>query len=442
MPAETPFDELPYDPFQRSSGSGRGGNGAFSDPAASPYNCKADAINLTGTIANGQTLLTITGGGTLTSADQGKLFAMPGANGPGHAFCGSIVAVTSPTTAVMSVAATATGAVLIYLGTDNTAALQACIDEKGCVLFTGTYGHTGLRLGENVTFFGTGLGTARLWRLGEGAGGPALGMKAGAIAQGVRVEGMLVRCCGVGTALDGINLGTETPGLTDFALGGVIEHVMVADATGWNLRLHTNVAELHHVWVENFLGTSVQNTVGGIYLTGGVVRGYHINVEGAFPSGPMRLAAGGGSEFHSLQFELAGNYPTVDVISIESTQQSLYSVTFPTGNAMVGRDFIRIANGVQHTRVFDYGVGAGMTLATCLNDTYYGWTEAFGANIFNGSYVQDEQVSRVKRVSPASLPAVNSPFSDGLILLDDDGVDGHLIFYTNNRRYRVTGSSF
>ncbi len=427
------------------TGFGGGGGGSSGGIA----NARGDGRFLTATVTAATTGLSISGG-TLTQADVGKMFVIPGGGGAGLAHSTTIASVLTGTTGTLTAAPATTVTQRAYIATDDTAAIQAALDAAGAsgnqtsnhvTLPAGYFGFTTLRLWNSQVLEGAGPNTTSLVRMGVGAGGPAIAMTAGQAASGTCIRNLRVLCNQVGTNLNGIELGTQTPGLTDWALGGTMDNVLLYDSTGWGVRAHVNVAKMSNVWVQAEYPTN-QSTAGGMYITGGVLTSTFLNIEGFWPSNFLKLAAGF-SNFYGLQVEAEGSFPTIPLVSIEAPGNSFYGV-FISGGTRVGSDLFKIGGAIQFTRINDISLSGPMTFINTVNDLLRSVTVPYVVNATLAGYTNAPiNYFMVQTLPTASLPPANANGSmNGQVFIEDTGAGPNWVVYLGNVRYHIVAGAW
>ena len=396
------------------------------------FGAKGDGRSVNCSLANGQ-LGFVLNSGTLTSSDVGKSFVFPGAAGTGEALATTIATVTSSTTGTLTHAPASSPSGTAYIATDDTAAIQAAIDASSSVyLPDAMFGYTQLQLHDWMKLYGSGNGTT-LQCVG-GDSGPHIMMKSGAAAQGVVLEDFFVRCGQVGVDRNGIELGTETPGTTDFSLGSRITNVQIWDATGVQLRLHVNVASIDNVWCESAYPT-VQATCGGAYLTGGVLNTRLLNIEGTYGTTPLRSAAGY-TNHQSLQMEVSGLSNSIDVISVEGSNH-VFALPYVFLGSTV-RDVMRIGSGVFHVTVNGLA-RIGTTAANLVNDVPNAYTISITSS-WVPYYNTDFEFHRLERWTNATLPAAGFSRDDGRYGVNFDTRE--FVYFMGTGRYKLVGTAF
>jgi hypothetical protein len=239
--------------------------------------------------------------------------------------------------------------------TDDTAAIQGALNSASygvpVQLLAATYRFTTLCLRTATSLIGAGIRTSTLIRSGVGTGGPALDMCAGHAAVAMHLTDFSLNANSIGVLLNGIELGTETPGVTDLAIGSSLENVFVENATGTAWVLYVNVAEGRNLW-------SWRSRI-GFDIRGTVFYGYDINPE--YSTLQDLILTAKASAIFGLQTE-GDSTPdaTVDVISVNGPDSSLYGVW--SNHTIARRGVVGITGlGTNTTIVSVHNEGVGPT---------------------------------------------------------------------------------
>lgn len=332
-------------------------------------------------ITNGTAALT-SASLAFTSADVGKMVVVTGAAASGKPGLGTISAVTNGTAATVSFTAgsTVSGA-LCELATNDAAALQSALTASLNVrILPGNYCGTTLRLRQSHQLTGTGVNTSRIWRCDVGSvGGSFVKMVSGDVAEQLYIHNLGFWCNQIfdgATALNGIELGTETPALTEFATTSLIDTVQIFAPSGIGLYLRSNAGIVRNLWVLSVptLGTPTTLTTTtsiGMQIDGSQLIGTFLDVEGNFGGGEVKINAPFTS-IDGLHIESRGVYAAVDAVTINADEVTLRDIFACGVGVTTRRDIIRILAGGEFVNIFSMTPSPGgcgtYTFAYAIND--------------------------------------------------------------------------
>jgi hypothetical protein len=254
--------------------------------------------------------------------------------------------------------------------TDDTAAIQAAIDQaNGGVVWLPTpavtYRFSNLTLPSGCRLMGAHMRMTTLRRL-EGATGPAIREKTPAEgnpsgATGIRIEQLCVD--GAGGSGDGIDLGSQTPGL-QLASQATISNVYVSKfPTGVGFKLQANAISFYYLWVDRCsIGIQTLGAGANIFhsIWSELCTQYHLLVQDI------------GNQFFGIQIEdaVSGTSPTVRVESFDNTLSGIFIAlgtnkltviqNVAGANRNVYRDILLVPHGNTWTDLVRHdGTGAG-----------------------------------------------------------------------------------
>jgi hypothetical protein len=257
---------------------------------------------------------------------------------------------------------------------DDTTAVQAALDalpaDGGTVLLPpGSAGFTTLRLPSNATLRGAGPNATFLKRLGAGSGGPAIAMKPGHPATRMTLDGFRLFGNGVGPTLNGIELGTEAPGTTDFALYSSLRNLVVTGCTGTGIVVYANAAYASNCWAQaNLVGWDVRGTSMGLY---GCAAENNTEEE--------LILAAAASDVFGFHTETSAANAAKDVVSVtgaRNTVRGLYS-----NRSVVRRYLVNLGAGAVSTQIEKVTYVGGGALTALVNDAVLGTAVAVTANL-------------------------------------------------------------
>jgi len=313
-----------------------------------------------------------------TSADVGKSVVVIGAGASSASLVTTISALISGTSVTLALAASTTvAAALLEIATDDTVAVNDCLDNNLYVYApTGYYGVQYLRLRQKHRFVGAGELSSGFFRLDATTVGPFLGMTAGQTAEHLLLANFCLFNNALGSALSGIELGTETPGTTDFASGSLIDTVRVFAASGKGCYLRSNFGQVRNLWIENFPTSGMSDSISvpssqGFVVDGGTCVVDSLAIEGRFENGPIELNSPG--MYKSLHLELVGSYATKDAILVKQPFITIMDVLFlgRNGAADAVRDLVHINTGISYFQARALKVnqsGGAITYTNVIND--------------------------------------------------------------------------
>ncbi len=204
--------------------------------------------------------------------------------------------------------------------TDDTAAIQAAIDAVSTTYVpirmpAGNFLVDYLELYAGTKILGSGIyfGT-QITRRPSSTTGSFIRMKSGQIAGLLQLKDFFVECGGIGSDLNGIELGAAW---TEFSVGSIIDTVQVNHSTGYGFKICAGVGELR-----NLIASSNKR---GYYLWGNTLWGY--NLQGEQSTYEEFVLACHESAFYGIEAEITGaDQPNTDIISIENDNISLYDI--------------------------------------------------------------------------------------------------------------------
>lgn len=310
---------------------------AESDPTPEDFGAVGDGQRVVdGAMTSGLAVLT-SASASFVAADVGKKIVVLGAGAGSITLETTIASRQSANQVTLSSSASTTVSnALVIWGTDDTAAFAAAQTNNYLTLrlLPVIYCVTQLRLKQATTWYCAGVARTTIAIMGGGSG-DYIAMTSGEIAQKICIRNVDVYCNQVrsASAPDGIDLGTETPGTTDFANGSLLDSVRVLDCPGVAFRLRVNVGSVRNLWAQNVntpAGLSIASSRGYV-ITGSTFNADILNVEGRFEGGDANLSAGGGTEIGIIQCQVTGNYASVNSIEFGSTGQRIGSIYFYSG---------------------------------------------------------------------------------------------------------------
>jgi hypothetical protein len=305
-------------------------------------------------MTNGSATLTVSGA-TILPGDVGKLCVVCGADASSQTLCTSIASYISPTQATLADPAGSTvSGVDAMWATDDTAAINTAFGSGKRIAFPeASYGFTALRLYQGQQIDASGINGVRFLRMAQGVGGGAIEMNTGETAEHMLLRNFGVWCNAIGSALNGIELGTE-PSDHDFATGSVIEHVRVYSATGTHFKFKSNTGQFRNLWAQNppsnFPLTLSAPSSRGFVITGSTAHISNLIVEGRFENGEIEFGAGS-SWIDTVHVETKGNYGTKDIITVNANAQRIRNVLVCATSASTRRDVVRIPAGTEYINV-------------------------------------------------------------------------------------------
>jgi hypothetical protein len=324
-----------------------------------------------------------TANGLLTASDVGKTIIVYGAGAASINLVTTISAVANANSATLAAPASTTtvaGANCVW-ATDDTVALQRAVNAfHNVALPLGSYGFTNLRLWQGTNLLGAGVENSRLWRLGAGTADyttSAVAMTSGQTAEYLKLENIAIWCNNLpdagGTAANCLELGTQTPGTTDFASASIIHNVKVTGASATGVRTRSNApGGIENLWVMSapIFGTAllgVNASSRAVHFDGTTININGLHVEGYYANGDALFDVAFAMA-RNVDFELYGNYPAKDAILITSPicMDSVFVVD-PLA-AATRRDVIRIST--EYTCIKSFGINQpGITATWGLHDT-------------------------------------------------------------------------
>jgi hypothetical protein len=341
-------------------------------PQLTDFGIRPDGgISFAASIASGSTILNISGSDStpFTVADEGKIAVIPGAGASSATLVSPIASFISSTQVnISTTASTTVTSGSACWGNDYTTEFDTAFDQSSFLFAPpGNYGATILRLRQGQHILGKGFNGVRFLRLGVGASGPFMSMLSGQTAEHLFLNHFTVWCNQLGTNLNGIELGTETPGNTNFATGSLIDSVRVHSASGIAMHLESNAGQIRNIWLQNGptigtpAGLSAPNTV-GLKVTGNTLSSRNLHIEGRF-EGEFINSAASGSVFDTTHLEVSANaYATKDVIDITDSNQYFDDTQIISLGALTRRDLVRISASSEyitlHRLIVDTANGA------------------------------------------------------------------------------------
>lgn len=232
-------------------------------------------------------------------------------------------------------------------GTDDTTAIQACIDKActaqgTCMLpfasasTPNTYGFTNLKVCAWMTLSGSGMGQQTRLKRVNGAVGTAIREKTSAEGNASGAGGTWIRDLyidGNGTAGDGINLGNQVAA-NQLNFNSGVQNVFVGSfTTGTGITLNMNAAKVSYIW-------SNSNAIGVITQGGG---GYYDGVWAEGNSTYEVQVQSSDDTFVHVHGEMASVTPTA-MLRVEGSQNRFFGVSLvQTANSV--NSLVYIASG-------------------------------------------------------------------------------------------------
>jgi hypothetical protein len=328
-------------------------------------------------VKRGSTAL-MTSNGRFRLDDIGKTIIVYGAGPSSANLTTTISSVTSPNSVVLAESAdteTGAGSNCVW-ATDDTAALQAALAAFSSVqLPAGNYGFTTLRLKQGQNVIGAGMENTKLLRLAAHTldrTSSAVAMRSGETAEFLNLQNFAVWCNNLGSNANCLELGTEAPGMTDFASGSLIQNLKITGATGTGVKLRTNApGGIRNLWIMNFshFGTApaaVAPTSRALEVEGNTLNIDGLHVEGYYANGDVVFGAAMGIA-NNVDMELFGDYRNRDAIVVAAPTH--LSNVFIYGPGAARRDVIRItAEYTSVKSVFINQAGGAIKAVNGIND--------------------------------------------------------------------------
>uniref|UniRef100_A0A6M3X887 Uncharacterized protein n=1 Tax=viral metagenome TaxID=1070528 RepID=A0A6M3X887_9ZZZZ len=174
-----------------------------------------------------------------------------------------------------------------------------------------------IKLWDGSHMIGAGAFQTTLLRMG--GSGHFIVMVSGQRAGGLLLEDFFVNGDNYGTDLDGINLGAENPGVTDYSLTSLINRVNISYCTGYGMDIYFGMA-----WVTNI---QVGLCKRGFRATGTALYGYGFSIAGNEYEDVVIEAHQ--SVIFGLETEGrdTSDQPTISIIKVDANEVSLHHVT-------------------------------------------------------------------------------------------------------------------
>lgn len=393
------------------------GNGSIDNDFPQWWGAKADGkMGLDCSMTSGSPALTISNA-VLATADAGKAIIVYGAGAASQNLVTTITAVggTGAATLAATAGTTTVANANCAWATDDTAALQSAINAYISVnIPPGKYGFTELLFRQGQRFIGAGKTDTEFYRLGLGVNGPgcastcsAFRMQAGQTAEHLWMAGFGVLANLLGTNVHGIDLGTETPGTTNYATGSFMYDVGVYSASGRSIWFESNTGIAWNIWMQAVpsngrpILASAPNMV-GLYVTGSTFSGRNVHVEGYYEGGDVRILAPS-SYIDGLHIEAYGVFVATDAISIGSSAVHITD-TFVCGVGIAQRrDIVRVATAVEFVTIDSLtpsAAGCGtFTYANTLTDVDHPLNTIPNTVAFVESYVTLDTTNTLSMIS-------------------------------------------
>lgn len=338
-----------------------------------------------GAMTSGSAVLATGGDPAFTTADVGKPCVVLGAGAAGVPLVTTVASFTDASHVTLSAnAATTVASSRWAVGTDDTAAVQACLNAAAAgsrfvcpVVLTSLYGVSSVRLTAQASVRGHGpVDAVGFYRLAADAN-PAVSLASGVSGDGVQLRGFTVNAMFVGGTLDGIEVGTAAANLA-LATGAFVRDVSVRNAAGWAFNLRCNGLHVVNCSSRHDQAPAAANTTAGAFrFIDSLCYAHLIGCTGYYPAGAFWLGAGGGSVYVGVEAETGGTYASADVVTVAASNARLLGV-YVTGTGTV-RDVVRIPTGFANTWVEGVFVKAGWTMTNLLNDVDRSYVFAGGA---------------------------------------------------------------
>jgi hypothetical protein len=334
------------------------------------WGAKADGqYGLDCTMTSGAAGLTISNG-LFRSSMVGQPIVVYGAGASSANLVTTIAGFTDSNTVTLTAnAGTSTSTYPCVWATDDTAALQAALNAHlRVVLSDGVYGYQVLRIRQGQQLVGTGMESTKLLRVGTTGTDyttAAFAMQTGNTAEFLKLENFAVWCNNLGAGVNCVELGTQTPGTTDFGSASVVHNIRVTGPSGVGFRVRSNApGNIVNLWIMNtsaYGSVSVNGSSRAFESDGATLNVDGLHPEGAFANGDVVFGHTAGM-VNNVDLELQGSYGTKDAITI-SAPNSVSNI-FIYGPSATRRDLIRITAEYTGVRSFFINQSGGAITAS------------------------------------------------------------------------------